>query len=351
MPQPTTAPSTPTDAATSTTGDEELRVQDPEATPTTATAPPPTETTSVSNPPTTGRADAEPPTTSTPTTPTEPPMTTAIPAPSAGSGPRRLSVGASSFQLDIGGGREVTVRYYAADVDLASARIVIAMHGASRNAEGALNAWTAIADEHGLIVAVPELTKDIFPGDAYNLGGTLAGDQLTPSSAWGFPIVEQVFDCIVEATDSSQRTYVLYGHSAGAQFVERFALLWRPNRVSQFVAAGAGWYTMVDELIDYPYGLRGGPPSAAQARAAFGSPFLVLVGELDTDASAEDLRQTPGAQAQGSNRRDRGTNFFDHAAATAAALGSPFDWHFAVVPGAGHENRPMAAEVARILFL
>ena len=220
------------------------------------------------------------------------------------------------------------------------------MHGASRNAEGARNAWIATAEEHGLIIIAPRLPDSLYPGDTYNLGGMLAGDHITPSSSWAFPIVERVFDYVVAATGSSQTTYVLYGHSAGAQFVERFAMFWPSDRISRFIAAGAGWHTMLDETIEFPYGLQGGPTSVAQARAALSADLVLLFGELDSDPAAHDLRQSTLARAQGSNRLERGAAFHEHAASVASSLGVPFRWRYSVVAGADHDNRSMVAVAA-----
>ena len=320
-------------------GDDDQRVQQADTAPSSSTTL--TTTASTATPEPQSSTTTAP---ATPTTATAPTTTAALPP--IESSPSILELGSSSFDVDVGGGRDVAVWAYVPAANLSTASIVIAMHGASRNAEGARNAWKAAAEEYGLIIIAPRLSESLYPGDSYNLGGTLAGDQITPSSSWAFPIVERVFDHVVAATGSSQTTYVLYGHSAGAQFVERFALFWPSNRVSRFIAAGAGWHTMLDETIGFPYGLQGGPTSVSEAQAVVSTNLLLLLGELDTDPAADDLRQSTLAQAQGNNRLERGAAFYEHAASVASSLGAPFGWRFSVVAGAGHDNRPMVAAAA-----
>ncbi len=262
-----------------------------------------------------------------------------------------LESGKSSFTVDIGSGREITVWSYAPDMDLSKARIVIAMHGASRNGEGARNAWVTAADEHLLIVLAPELGEDLYPGDSYNLGGTLLADgSIAEPSKWAFPIVELVFDHVTALTGSSQKEYDLYGHSAGAQFVERFALFWQSNRVDRFVIANAGWYTMLDESVGYPYGFDGSTLGVEEIKTALGGNLYLLAGEFDTDPNDPSLRKTEQAAAQGANRLERAKYFFAESASTAELLGTPLAWKFQIVAGTAHENSPMVWHTVTVLF-
>ena len=67
-----------------------------------------------------------------------------------------------------------------------------------------------------------------------------------------FATVEHLFD----EMRVDQKTYVLFGHSAGGQVAHRMALLFPENRASVIVAANPGWYTMPDyrkEKVDNPF--------------------------------------------------------------------------------------------------
>jgi hypothetical protein len=45
----------------------------------------------------------------------------------------------------------------------------------------------------------------------------------------------------------------MFGHSAGAQFVTRF-VTFMPQHRPIAVAANAGWYTTLDDLVEFPTG-------------------------------------------------------------------------------------------------
>ena len=113
-------------------------------------------------------------------------------------------------------------------------------------------------------------------------------------------------------------------------------------RVTRAVAANAGWYTMPDPDIDFPYGLKGSPVGEEQLIAALGLPVTLLLGDEDTDPKHPSLRRTPEVMTQGTNRFARGRAFFQAVRQYAANRGIPFKWQWATVPGAGHDNRLMA---------
>lgn len=154
-------------------------------------------------------------------------------------------------------GPPVPVRTYVPVVRKESTPIVIVMHGASRDATPYFEDWKLLAAAQGFIVVVPYLSEQRFPGSAYNLGNVFDPDsgEQREKQKWTFSLIEPLFDEVVRRVRGEQSHYVLYGHSAGSQFVHRF-MYYKPDaRVSQFIAANAGWYTMPDFSIGYPYGL------------------------------------------------------------------------------------------------
>ena len=97
--------------------------------------------------------------------------------------------------------------------------VVIVMHGASRDAPRYYADWKAQAVARGFIVVVPYLSKRDFPGSAsYNLGNVFDADtgQQRDKELWTFALIEPLFDEVIRRTGSTQRDYVLYGHSAAA---------------------------------------------------------------------------------------------------------------------------------------
>lgn len=230
--------------------------------------------------------------------------------------------------------------------------IVIVMHGASRDAPRYYEDWKVLAESQGFILAVPYLSKDHFPGSAaYNLGDVFdpetgkqrATDQRT------FALIEPLFDEIVSRVDGEQEGYVLYGHSAGSQFVHRFMFYVPEARASKFIAANAGWYTMPDFSIDYPYGLKDSGLQPDDMAAIYAKPLVLLQGRADTDKNADKLRKTPEAERQGANRLERGLAMHRLGKAYAEEMGAEFNWQLRIVKGADHDNAKMAPAAATLI--
>lgn len=229
--------------------------------------------------------------------------------------------------------------------------IVFVMHGVRRDADRYLAEWAPIAARHGFILVVPEFSQADFPGSlGYNAGFLQEkGGTDRPRSRWSFAVVEPLFDRVKARTGSEAPTYTLYGHSAGGQFVHRYVLLMPEARLSQAIAANAGWYTMPDLGTDYPYGLAATPADEASLKRALGKPLTILLGTADTDVSDPNLRRTPEANAQGPHRYSRGLNFHRRGQAAAKRAGVPFGWRLEEAPGVGHKNGEMAVAAAPLI--
>jgi hypothetical protein len=254
-----------------------------------------------------------------------------------------------AFDFENWSGPAVPVQVFVPEGADRDATIVIVMHGASRDLPRYYADWRAAAVEHGFIVAVPHFSKEDFRGSArYNLGHVFDSDtgEPRPAETWTFAAIEPLFDEIVEQLGGSQARYMLFGHSAGSQFVHRFLYYVPDARVSRAIAANAGWYTMPDFGVAYPYGLAGSGVPESVLAAYFGRDIVVLLGDGDTVREDEDLRKTPEAELQGRHRFDRGHTFFRVARARAADLGVDFGWRVHVVPGATHSNAEMTPAAA-----
>lgn len=222
--------------------------------------------------------------------------------------------------------------------------VVMVMHGVRRNADEYRDQWHDLAAQHGFLLAVPCFSQEDFPGGgAYNLGNTVTPDgQPVSPELWSFAALEPLFDQLRERYNLSTDRYALYGHSAGAQYVHRFLLHQPQARVSRYVSANAGWYTLADLSQAFPYGLSGSQVSKEQLMAAVQLPVTILLGDRDIDTTDPNLRHTPEADAQGLTRLARGFSFFESARVAATELGVPFNWHIATVLGVAHSNTLMA---------
>lgn len=221
--------------------------------------------------------------------------------------------------------------------------VIFVMHGTNRNADDFRDQWHGLALHYDFLLVVPEFGHSPFPGaEGYNLGNVYDrnGNKVS-ASGWAFSAIEQIFDEIRHRFAVTTEKYSLYGHSAAAQFVHRFVFHAPGARVSQIVAANAGWYMMPDFETAYPYGLENSAVSREMLASALQLPVTILLGDSDIDPNHPNLRRTPEAMAQGDHRFERGQTFFDAARVVAARYEVPFNWRLEVVKGAGHDNRLM----------
>ncbi|MBU7579748.1 MAG: hypothetical protein KAF27_04665 [Porphyrobacter sp.] len=229
--------------------------------------------------------------------------------------------------------------------------VVIVMHGVNRDADRYCDEWAGLARQHGFIAVCPQFDSANFPGAlGYNTGYfTTADGTPRPRSQWSFAAIEPLFDDVRSRFGTKAARYTIYGHSAGAQFVHRYVLFTPEARIEQAIAANAGWYTMPDRTIGFPYGLGNTPVSEANLAAALGKPLTVLLGTADTDRADTDLRKTPEADAQGLHRFERGQTFYKRGQDAAMASRTSFGWALIEVPGIAHSNAGMAQAAATLV--
>lgn len=221
--------------------------------------------------------------------------------------------------------------YRSSAFDPAHGPIWFVMHGASRDVDRYIRTAAPVAERHQALAIALHFSKTVYRTSAdYTLERA------------NYAEVEHAFDLVRASLDGRQPGYHLFGHSAGAQFTHRLLTFLSAPRVLSAVAANAGWYTLpanTDPRQQAPYGLGGtGVEPRALARF-FATRLTVLLGEHDTLTSDADelLRGTPQAEAQGSNRLERGRNYFAVAQSEAAKQDAPFAWRLAVVPRARHD--------------
>lgn len=264
---------------------------------------------------------------------------------------RSSQTGTGSFIFhDAVSHRALPVFYYQPANPGPNAHVLFVMHGVKRNADEYRDSWLSYAQRHGAMLVAPQFSKQCFPGsDGYNLGGlSNLGEDAKRKSA--FAILERLFDYIRGVTGIQSPDYLIYGHSAGAQFVHRLILMHETNRARVAIAANAGWYTLPTFRVEFPYGLANSPCTHDQLRSALQQRLVILLGDADTDHRDSNLRSTLEAQQQGTNRLERGRTKFRVATATAEGIGAVLQWRLQVLQGVGHSNRAMARQAANILF-
>lgn len=249
-------------------------------------------------------------------------------------------------------GQAITVWYAMPARADAHSPIVFVMPGAQRNGADYRDIWAPFARQANALLLVPEFPSSAYPAPhAYNLGNMVdAEGGPRAREQWTFNLIEQLFDDVRLHTKNEAPAYYLYGHSAGAQFVQRLMMFMPEARVARAVAANAGWHTLPDYAEPFPYGLGGIELSAVALKQALERDVVLMLGELDTDKGHARLRNTPETARQGAHRLARGQTFDRRARQAATAVGATRSWRVLTVPGVGHSNKAIAPAAARELF-
>ncbi len=276
----------------------------------------------------------------------------------AGSYIRMLPEGTNSFIFTAYkplADKPVNIYYHIPEgVDMKTAPIVLVFHGMSRNADDYRDYWISSADKYGFMIFCPEFTKELYPSDSdsnsqYNFGNMITDGNLNPKEVWTYSIVNPIFDRIKLATANTSESFYMFGHSAGSQFVHRCLTFLPGVNAKLAVAANAGWYTMPDFNVVYPYGLDDSYLQSDSLSQFFEREIVVLLGTADT-LRTSSLRQSEPADAQGLNRFERGQYYYSWSSAYASDNGLVFGWSLEEVPDVGHSGNAMSVAAANYLF-
>jgi hypothetical protein len=234
----------------------------------------------------------------------------------------------------------------------ASGPVLIVMHGADRSALPSRDVWAPYGDLFSCLIVAPEFSLKYYPDDSWYAGGHLFDGQMNwqPKQNWTYMAIEHLFDDIRNRTGARQETYLLFGHSAGAQFVHRMVTFLPEARFSRAVAANAGVYAMPTYSVEYGFGLRGSPLREVDLPKVFARKLIIMSGTDDTNPKDSGLANFAEAEAQGSTRFERAKNYYATARREAESRGVPLNWEYHVVPGIGHSESGMAGPSAKLLF-
>lgn len=248
--------------------------------------------------------------------------------------------------------KPVKVHYYFPKNLPENAPIVFVMHGNGRNASGYRKSMIPHAQSKKFLLVVPEFSTVHYPDSRdYHQGGVFDKNGVMKNREdWTFSIIEPLFEHMKKVTGNKNAGYILYGFSAGSQFVHRFNWFMPDNRATKMVTAAAGSYTMPDYDIDYIYGLGKTNISKANLAKAFARDVTVMVGSADTDLTRADLPKTKEANRQGKDRVERAGNFFLQCRQYATREGLEFNWNYALAPGVEHSQSQMAPFVIKEIF-
>lgn len=256
--------------------------------------------------------------------------------------------------------KPITVFYYIPTKgDSKKMKILVSMHGAERSGLIQRGVWHNIAEKYGFIVIAPQFAhSNGYLENDYQFGGVSESRKqfiLKPEETWTYKVIEALFDYVKKSTGNESKTYDMFGHSAGGQFVHRYLLMNPEARVGKAVAANPGNYTYPDDkglfmpsgnLSDtpsWPFSLKGTPFATDKRISAYlKKQLVILIGTADTATTGVD--KSPGADLvliQGINRLERARKYFEFGKNLAKQKGLEFNWKLVEVPNAGHSSAQM----------
>jgi len=270
--------------------------------------------------------------------------------------PAEISIGSGTFIFSFNN-IDIEVFYHVPAAYSASSKVVFALHGGNRDAEGVRNNMIQKSIEYNFVLIAPKFSSQNFSlGDGYNLGNVYEdGDNpststLNDEDEWSFSVIEPLFDSVVSSLSLTEEKYNLFGFSAGAQFVHRF-IQFKPNaRFNKVVAGAAGWYTVPDNNIPFPYGLDNSILTNTNLGNLLSKDLYIQVGALDNDPNSVGLRHNEYADAQGLNRITRAVHFFENGQNIAESSNYNLNWSLHIIQGAGHNLIPNADNACDLMF-
>jgi len=212
-----------------------------------------------------------------------------------------------------------------------SDRVLVCVHGVSRNALEQVRLLRPYAERYGFALIAPLFTPTTFR-DYQRLGRRGHGPRADLA-------LIRMLRTIGSATPLNINKVSLFGFSGGAQFAHRFTFA-HSQRVTSMVLGAAGWYTMPDTHEPYPFGTtdaRGLDAVRFNVRAATRLPTMVVVGSKDADENAQELNGSAKLiRMQGPHRLARARTWVDAMKASASRHGSTGNIELKLLPGIGH---------------
>ena len=282
--------------------------------------------------------------------------------------------------------------------------VVVVVHGALRDSDRYLASAqhaARLAGSDALIVA-PQFLADVDHADVdradhalyWGVEGWKGGyPALGPAALSSFTAMDRLLGQLARLTEPGpgpaepgrgqagpgpDPAVVVFGNSAGGQFVNRYAAVGRgPDLLAarglrvRFVISNPSTYLYFDRerpvavpdathVNDWRYGFDGAPgyvdagPGAPRRglERYLGRDVTIALGALDADGASLLLEVSPAAMAQGANRFDRGLRYDQHVRGLARAAGLSVGHRLIQLAGVGHAAGDVLAapQVREIVF-
>jgi len=209
-------------------------------------------------------------------------------------------------------------------------RVLVLVHGISRNVRLLVESiWPLLRDKSVILVA--PLFEETRCSDYQRLGRSGKG-----------PRADLTLQCILNdvrrLTGWAGRKVLFFGHSAGAQFAQRFLFAY-PQSVERAALSCAGCYTFPTN-VPYPRGIRPTPllPGVRFEPLRFlRVPTAVFVGLEDTIRDETLNRSRKIDSQQGLNRLERARRWVTAMKSASDDLGLSAEIDLFEIPGMGHD--------------
>ena len=216
-------------------------------------------------------------------------------------------------------------------------KVIFIIHGNSRDVERYINLWLEPSKDKNVILVAPHFTKS-----NYSNFGTLqiarsSGKILKNKSNNLKNSLSLFFTYFKNKYNLQTSTYSIFGFSAGSQFAHRYLLFSDDIQVDRVVLGSAGWYTFLNNE-PYPYGMRNMPIERERYEWYLSREVLFILGAKDNDPNHESLNNSKGAKQQGSNRFERGQNYFKNLVIFSEENEIAFRWRYKVIDDLDHST-------------
>ena len=214
--------------------------------------------------------------------------------------------------------------------------------GYKRNASQYRDRASYAADRACLLVVAPQFDKTRFPNWRYQRGGVKHKGIIQPRKKWSGNLVKELVNWTRNKEGRPGARYILFGHSAGAQFLSRICAYSPPVDAFRIILANPSVYVLPTLKEKPPYGFSGvfsNRETKQFMQNYLSLPIVIYLGKKDR--KFKNLVKTKAARRQGKNRYRRGLFVYELAKETALEKGWSFNWKLIEVPGVGHSSRRM----------
>ena len=257
-----------------------------------------------------------------------------------------------------------------------NSKILLVIPGAGRNGDDYRDSWIETSEKHSVLIISPSYPEKNYNYGDYHLGGVVKDLNLSKGVSfkkgtnqvlidedivefnvnmnmdhWIFNDFDRIFGLVKKATQSRQKKYDAFGHSAGGQILHRFALFHPDSKADRILASNAGTFTLPDYNTDFPFGMKNVGVAEKGLKKSFRKNLVLFLGELDNDSETRGrMLRSETADKQGTNRLDRGKHFYKISKETASKSKMKFKWNLEIIPNVGHDQRKMAEAAASYLY-